>query len=467
MSRVSSRSETILGRNMLTRRDFLKLSGTGLCGAALLGSTSCGANTAGGSGAITVANVANPQQADMQKLTKRVFEKQNPGIKVEFQTLPENQLRDQVTKDIANQGGQYDLVSIGPYEVPLWARNGWLENLDPYIKKTPGYKVEDLIPSIVSGLSYKSHLYAVPFYGESSFLMYRKDIFDKAGLEMPEHPTWDQVAQFARKLHDPGNDIAGICLRGLPGWGEGLGAITTVVHAFGGRWFDMDWTPTFTESTSREAVNFYVDLVRAAGEPGAANSGFTELLTTYGQGNAAMWFDATVAASTLEDPGSSKVAGKNGYVFAPTKATDFGGWLWTWTLAMTATSQKKDAAWKFLSWSTSKEYVRLVGEKLGWTRVPPGTRTSTYEIPQYQKAASAFADATLASIKKADLKHPTNRPVPYTGISYVDIPEWQSLGTEVSQELAAAIAGRQSADTALQKAQKAAERTVREAGYKK
>jgi sorbitol/mannitol transport system substrate-binding protein len=434
-----------------------------------LAATACGGAGGGGGGGggktITVATVANPQMQDIEKLSSE-FKKDHPDTSVKFVILPENELRDRVTQDIATKAGQYDVVTIGTYEVPIWAKNNWLTKLDDYAGQG-NYDVGDLIPPVKEALTYENGLYAVPFYGESSFLMYRKDLFAKAGLTMPDQPTWQQVAEFATKLNDPANKVAGICLRGLPGWGEVLAPLNTVILTFGGRWYDEDWNAHLTDPATKQAVQFYVDLVRKAGEPGAPNAGFSECLTAMGQGNAAMWYDATVGAGSLEDPATSKVAGKMGYVPAPVVKTDHSGWLWAWSLAVPNTSKRKDAAWEFVSWATSKDYMKLVGQKLGWPRVPPGSRLSTYEIPEYKEAAAAFAGPTLSSIQSVNVKQPGLFPQPWVGVQYVAIPEFQDLGTKVSQEISAAIAGRQSVDAALAKAQKYAEDTAKEGGYKK
>ncbi|HEU4423274.1 MAG TPA: sugar ABC transporter substrate-binding protein [Pilimelia sp.] len=413
---------------------------------------------------VTVATVANPQMQDMEKLLPE-FEKAHPDIDVKFVILPENELRDRVTQDIATQAGQYDVTTIGTYEAPIWAKNGWLTRLDE--KASGDYDLADLIPPVKDALSFEGGLYAVPFYGESSFLYYRKDLFQQAGLTMPEKPTWQQVADFATKLHDPSKKISGICLRGLPGWGEVIAPLTTVILTFGGRWYDMEWNAHLTDPEAKQAVQFYTDLVRKAGEPGAPNAGFSECLTAMGQGNAAMWYDATVGAGSLEDPATSKVAGKVGYVAAPVSKTETSGWLWAWSLAIPKTSKNADAAWTFASWATSKAYIKLVGEKVGWARVPPGSRISTYQLPEYQKAAAAFAKPTLDQIQAVNVKQPGLHPQPWVGVQYVAIPEFQDLGTKVSQEISAVIAGRQSVDQALAKAQKYAEDTAVEGKYKK
>jgi sorbitol/mannitol transport system substrate-binding protein len=417
-----------------------------------------GSNQAsGGKQTIRVAVVNNPQMVDIQKLTPEGFEASHPNIDVKYVTLDENTLRDQVTKDVAAKGGQFDVVMIGPYEVPIWAKNNWIVDLSSYASDDKAYQADDLIKPIRDSLSSDGKLYAVPFYGESSFLMYRKDLLAKAGLTMPAKPTWAQVADIARKLKDPASGMAGICLRGKTGWGENLAPLNTVVNTFGGQWYDMQWKAHLTDPAFKDAVNFYVNLIKEAGEPGAANFSFNECANAMQQQKAAMWYDATVGASVIDDPKSSPIAGKLGYAPAPVDKTANSGWLWTWALAIEASSKHMDAAWTYMSWATSKEYIELAGQKLGWARVPPGSRYSTYDNPNYQKAAKAFAKATLDQINGVNVAQPGVSPQPYVGVQYVGIPEFQDLGTRVSQEITAAIAGKQSVDDALSKAQSYAE----------
>jgi sorbitol/mannitol transport system substrate-binding protein len=420
----------------------------------------CGLAGAGGGGgggphgvALRVAIVANPQMQDVESLTTQ-FEKQYPNIKVNFVTLPENESRAKITASTSTKSNEFDVVMISNYETPMWASYGWLANLQPYINRTPGYDANDFIPSIRKSLSWHRDMYSVPFYGESSFLMYRKDLFAKAGLKMPAHPTWTQVANYAQRLNNKKTGMAGICLRGESGWGQVLAPLDTVINTFGGSWFDKSWHAQLTSPIDKQAVSFYVNLVTKYGEPGAAADGFSECATQYGQGKAAMWYDATSAAGTIEDKTASTVVGKNGYVPAPVLKTNHSGWLYTWSLAIPATSPHKDAAWKFISWATSKSYIQLVGQKLGWASLPPGSRLSTYQIPQYKQAAKAFAAPTLQAIQSATPEQPTVKPVPYIGVQFLDIPEFQDLGTRVSQQVTAAIAGQQSVQAALSTAQK-------------
>ncbi|WP_249024607.1 ABC transporter substrate-binding protein [Couchioplanes caeruleus] len=429
-------------------------------GALVLSGCSGAGSTGGGDSAdntITALMVGNPQMEDIQKLTAEHFTKRT-GITVKFTILPENELRDKVTQDVANQGGQYDVATVGAYEVPIWAKNGWLHELSTQAAADTGYDAGDLIKPMVQSLTGDDgKMYAAPFYGESSFLMYNKEMFEAKGLTMPEKPTWAQVAGFAQKLDDKKKGVAGICLRGLPGWGELFAPLTTVVNTYGGTWFEKDWTPKVNSPEFKEATNFYVNLVRQYGEAGAPQAGFTECLNTFGQGKAAMWYDATSAAGTLEDPKASKVAGKVGYAYAPVHKTAYSGWLWTWAWAMPKTTKQDSAAWKFISWATSKEYEQLVGKTLGWSRVPSGKRASTYSIPEYKESAKAFADITLGSIENANPQNPGLQPRPALGVQFVGIPEFADLGTKVSQEVSAAIAGSTTVDTALADGQELAE----------
>src|ERR1700744_6045844 len=436
----------------LSRRAFL----AGSAGAGALALTGCATGTeqlfSGGSSGtdITVAIESNSQMQDAISLSY-LFEKEHPGVHLNFVSLPENEARAKITADVSTQGGEFDVVMISNYETPMWSANGWLANLQPYINNTPGYDAQDFLPQLRATLSHKGDLYSVPFYGESSFLMYRQDLMSKYGITMPKKPTWKQVAQIAETFHSKG--LVGICMRGDPGWGENLAPMDTVINAYGGRWFDPQWQAQLTSPQGTSAVTDYVSLVQKYREPGAPAAGFSECATLYSQGDAAMWYDATSAVSTIEDPSSSKVAGKNGYAWAPTQDGRPSGWLYTWSLAIPSTCPNKQEAWDFISWMTSKSYIQTAGSKLGWAHVPPGSRFSSYQIPQYKKLSAAYGPLTLASINATNSAHPTVQPVPYPGVQFLDIPEFQDLGTNVSEQFSAAIAGSQSAVAALGQAQ--------------
>ena len=411
---------------------------------------------------LTVATVNNGDMIRMQKMSVD-FTQKNPDITLEWVTLEENALRQKVTTDIATKGGQYDIMTIGTYEVPIWAKQSWLVPLD---NLGAAYDVNDLLPPIREGLSAEGKLYAAPFYGESSMTMYRKDLFDKAGLTMPEKPNWDFIKQAAEKITDKKNELYGICLRGKPGWGENMAFLTTMSNSFGGRWFDESWKPEFNGPQWKQTLDTYLDLMKNYGPPGASSNGFNENLALFQSGKCAMWIDATVAASFVSDPKQSKVAADVAFAPAPCGTTcKNANWLWAWSLAIPAGSKQTDAAKKFIEWATSKDYLALVASKDGWANVPPGTRTSLYENPEYLKAAP-FAKQTLAAIDSANPgKDGNSLPKPYIGVQFAAIPEFQGIATATGQQFAAALAGQSTAAQALANAQALTEREMTKAGY--
>ncbi|KVC97077.1 sugar ABC transporter substrate-binding protein [Burkholderia ubonensis] len=429
-----------------------------LAGAALV--TAAGAALAG---TLTIATLNNPDMIELKKLAP-AFEKANPDIKLNWVILEENVLRQRATTDITTGSGQFDVVMIGTYETPQWGKRGWLA---PVAGLPADYDLNDVVKTARDSLSYNGQLYALPFYVESSMTFYRKDLFAAKGLKMPDQPTYDQIAGFADKLTDKSKGIYGICLRGKAGWGENMAYLSTVVNTFGGRWFDDKWNAQLTSPEWKKAVNFYVNLLKKNGPPGASSNGFNENLTLTASGKCAMWIDATVAAGILYNKQQSQVSDKIGYAAAPVEATPKGShWLWAWALAIPKTSKQQDAAKKFIAWATSKQYVELVAKDEGWASVPPGTRTSTYQRAEY-KAAAPFSEFVLKAIETADPNDPSARKVPYTGVQYVGIPEFQSFGTVVGQSIAGAVAGQLTVDQALAAGQAAADRAVRQAGYQK
>jgi sorbitol/mannitol transport system substrate-binding protein len=415
---------------------------------------------------ITVAVTANPLMTTIEQLTPGGFEASHPNIKVKFVTYDENTERANVEKDVAAGGGQYDVVMIGPNDIASWAKNKWISDLTSYASSDASYDVADILPPIKAALSSNGKLYAVPFYGESSFMMYNKQMFAAAHVTMPANPTWDQIQTLAAKLNNPSAGVAGICLRGLTGWGDNLAALDTVVNTFGGQWFDTSWNAHLTSPAFEQATSFYVNLVKKYGEKGAGNDSFNQCLNIMQQKKAAMWYDATVAASTL-DASPSPVAGDLGFAPAPVVKTSSSGWLWSWALALEGASKNQSAAWKFMDWATSKAYIAYAASKNGWASVPPGTRTSTYQNPKYLAAAKDFAPLTLKEIDSVNVAQPGVAPQPVPGIQYVGIPEFEAFGQQVSAEITAAIDGQESVATALQKSQAIAQQAVTSAGYKK
>ena len=435
------------------------LKGTLCAATALTLITAGGAFADGHSATITIATVNNGDMIRMQGYTDGFTAE--TGIAVEWVTLEENVLRQRVTTDITTKGGAFDIMTIGMYETPIWGSNGWLVPLNDLSAE---YDAADLLPAMAGGLSHEGTLYAAPFYGESSMVMYRTDLMAAAGLEMPDAPSWSFIAKAAREMTDRDNDINGVCLRGKAGWGEGGAFITAMSNSFGARWFDEDWNAQFDTREWSDTLNFYVNMMNDAGPAGYATNGFNENLSLFNQGKCGMWIDATVAASFVTGDDST-VADSVGFALAPDNAMGVrSNWLWAWALAIPAGTQQEAEAKQFIEWATGKGYIEQVAANEGWANVPPGARTSLYENANYQ--AVPFAQMTLDSILSADPTNSTVDPSPYVGIQFAAIPEFAGIATEVSQEFSAAYAGQQSIEEALEKAQAITNDAMEAAGYR-
>lgn len=438
---------------MKRRSTWKALAATGLA-VTLVGCSGAGSTEPGtegepaeGSGSLNVLMVGNPQMTDLEGLSSKFTEES--GIDLNITILPENELRDRVAQDVSTGAGQYDVVTIGAYEGSVWTANDWLNNLQGMAEEDADFDVEDLLPAMKGVLAKDDDLYAIPFYGESAFTMYRKDIFEKHGLTMSDEPTWTEIEELASQIKTLEPDMTPICMRGLPGWGENMAVVGSMLNSFGGGFFDADWNNMMKSPETTEAIEYYVNLVKNYGQEGATGAGFTECLNIFSQGEAAMWFDATSAANSVESPATSTVVGQVGYADAP-KEEMRSGWVWAWGWGVPKTTKNLDEAWEFISWASSKEYEQMVGEELGWTRVPDGKRQSTFEIPEYKEATAAYSDVMLEAIEKSD---PTDcgtyeRPAP--GCQYLAIPEFADLGTRIGQEVSAALAGQKTVEEALE-----------------
>lgn len=452
-----------MNRKHTARNRVLALVGMG---AVLLAAGGCstGGSSDGGTVTLNVAIAANPDPKNLQKLIPE-FEKANPGIKINITALDEVTLRDKLAQSIPTESGEFDVVMAGMIDAPQWARNGWVENVEQYAEESKTYDVDDLLPAIRNGLSVDGELIGVPFTGESSFIYYRKDLFDAAGLKMPDEPTWDQIQEFAATLTDRPNNLAGICLRGQAGWGSNMPTIINLMHAYGGHVVDKDWNPGFSTPEAKRAVQQYADMITESGELGAANSSFQECQNLFNQGQVAMWYDATSVAPTTFDPASSAFADVTAVTNVPAGDVNSGGWLWSWAFVMLKASEHKDAAWKFMEWATSKDYIDLAGKTFGWNLVPPGTRTSTYENPDYLEGAAAYADLTLSTINTARTEFEGANDLERA--SWVDVPEWPATGDNLGKIFSAVVAGDKSVDDALAEADAEVQRMIDDAGYAK
>ncbi|MCI8639697.1 MAG: sugar ABC transporter substrate-binding protein [Coprococcus sp.] len=426
-----------------------------------------GAEESSDAGEIKVASVNNDAMVIMEELSKKYTEE--TGTKVTFTILSENEIRSKITQDVGLGGGEYDLVTLGTSDMGTYLDNGWTEALDPMFdalsdEEKSEYDLDDVFQSVRTSCSSETKgLAALPFYSESTMICYNKEIFEEKKLTMPENPTWEDIYDLASKCDDKANGVAGIAIRGLAGYGENMYIFGSIMNAFGGQYYDMDWNATYDTPEVKEAWEFYNKLLTVA-EDSPTTCGYTECLNLFAQGKAAIYYDATVSAGTFAKDDSA-VKGKVGYAPAPTAKKENTGTIGGWGIGITAGSKNKDAAFDFLRWATSKEYVKLVQEEKGFPSTPSGTRVSTYENQEYLDACD-FAATTRIAIETADAIHPAIEDTPYTGNSLPNLPEYSSWGETLAAELASYVSGQKDLDACLADCQSAIDSAAEEGGYR-
>lgn len=416
-------------------------------------------------GTISVAICNNPQMLQLGQLTPKFQEAS--GITVNIENIPENDLRQKLTVHASTGGGQYDIVNIGNFEAPFWATNGWLENLKPMMdamsdEDKAAYDYEDFIPAMRDALTKDGDPYALPTYGEASMLFFNQKVMDDAGITVPDEPTWDEVYEIAKQVHDPDNGFYGITMRGKPGWGMNGAVFGSMLHSFGGVWFDMDWKADYTTQEWKNATEMYKKLLVDVGQPDILNYGYNEANQLFAQGKAAMFYDATSHAESLHTEGNA-IYNNTGYRPSP-KDKKHADWLWMWCLGIDPNSKNKEDSFQYIIWATGSGYRDVVLQELDWSKVFGGVRTSVYENADYQQMAP-FAEPVLEAISTVDSLNPGVVPTPYKGNQFCGMPEFMSWGDTVTQYLADYVVGNISYEDFIQKSQDVANQEAIDGGY--
>ena len=407
--------------------------------------------------AITVGVRENPTMDLIREITDEFFTLPT-GIEVQFVDIPpEMTFRDFETGIV--RGPSFDALMIDPFETPQVGANGWVHDLAPFAIEDEGYDLAGFIPSTIEANSTNDGLFAVPFYAESTMIMYNQQIIDDAGIDFPEAPTWQQVADIARQLDT--DETTGICLNGIAEWDQLGAALTTVVNTFGGTWWEAneDGTPGEAQidqpdSGFRAATELYLNLATDAGPDNFTQTGFDQCNEQFQNGEVAIWYGTTAAPPSLESEGSV-MAGNVGYARAPIDQTAASGALWTWGLTLPIGGGRPDAGWEFIRWATSPDTIQVMAEQApgGWTDpavVGAATRNSHFDIPAFAEATEPYIDIVFDELNAADPNNPGTTPRPgLPGVQYVGIPEFQQVATDCSTELSAAVNGSIAVDEAL------------------
>lgn len=415
---------------------------------------------------VSIATLNNPIVSNLVKLAEEYYEEE--GVKLDFAVLPENDLREKATLEASAGGTTYDVYFTGPYEANFWISYGWAENLQPYIEgmteeQKKSLDLEDIFPSMLDSVSdpETGDVYALPFFGEASFFMYNKELLEGAGVTMPENPTWQDIYDVAKAVDNKDAGITGMTMRGAPGWGMSGAPFMTMVNAMGGKFYDMDWNATVETDEQRAAWEMYKNILKDAGQNDIITYTYNECISLMNSGKCGIYYDATSNAPNLETA-DSPIKGKVGYALAPS------GWLWNWGMNINPNSsdEKKQAAFDFMVWACSKDYVNLsLEEDPSGASTPSGIRKSTYELEAYKDLP--YAQPTLDALADLDFNNPCKDEVPYVGLQYIAIPEFQEAGDKMTESLAAYVTDEITLDEALATTQKAFEQAAKEGEYKK
>jgi len=366
---------------------------------------------------IRVLFVAHPWQETIEPLIPE-FENLT-GINVEVEVVAEDLFWDRFTLGLSSDKPPFDLtyLGLGPQGSGAY-QNGWIQSFAPYLNDPTltdkdWFNLDGFYPAYLAGFRLpkpdQGELYAFPMAGEVYMNFYRKDLFEKHGINIANLKNMDDWLEAVRSLNiDENNDgridIYGATLRGADAgiidplnalvmnyWGDAPFETDRFVY------YDKDWTPRFTDKRIAAGFAAWAELMKNSA-PGVTSFSWYEATTQFMQGRAAtFWCDASLFAPLFEDPSKSRIVGKIGYAPLPPSQYGNGTVLFSWGLAIPAKSQHKEAAYLFAQWATSPGMDLRVGKKT-WA----ATRQSTWQASEFQAVLpDGFADAVAESLSMA------------------------------------------------------------------
>lgn len=379
------------------------------------------------------------------------------GIEVEVDQLPYLKMRERQTLELSQDEGEYDLISYVVFSKADYVYADQLENLAKYFMNPkladPAYDADDLIDGYVYNIGFAGgnkgylegktgSLFGIPFGSETSILGYRKDIFEKHGLDVPK--TYDELLELACKIPELEPGMGGLASRAASGH-HASHAFLLHLAPLGGRIFDDEWNPIVNNEAGVKAAEALKTIVDC-GPEGAKNFGFSEALGSFLNGDTAMFLDSTVVASQADDPSKSKVVGKVGWALHPEgvrRGSQTGGF----GIGIPANAENKEAAFLLMQWLTSKKGDKLVALAGG-----NPSRFSTHEdadVNAKYPHMSTFGEA----LKYAD---PDWRPI---------IPVWGKINADLGTTLSKVLTEGLDIQEALDGVAERTEEVMEEAGY--
>ena len=381
------------------------------------------------------------------------------GIHVTVDKLPQEQLWQKIQIDTMSKSGSLDCFAMDMMRVAEYAKAGYIEDIDKYINDPTltdpeVYQVDDILAGPLSAGQYQGVQYGVPYTAEMSLFMYRKDIFEKYGIEtVPE--TFDELVEVLDTIQgDP--DVYPIGMRGQRGAGMNIYTWTQVFRGFGGDFFvdfPNDMTPTVNTPEAIEATEFYAELINKYGPAGSGNWTNMEIYTAQANGDIAMTMDANAFSGVIENEERSKTVGKWGYAVVP--GGEGGRWpaIYAHMFCINAFSKNKEAAWLLLQYLTLPEVDVQKGIAPGIPIRESSWNNEELQEKMYYRGEGEYAQACLESMKIGDGQY---RPI---------FENWTEMGDILGIAVQDVITGGDTAENALNAAQAEIEAMLQKNGY--
>jgi ABC-type glycerol-3-phosphate transport system substrate-binding protein len=375
------------------------------------------------------------------------------GINVRFEKIPPAQIRQKCVIDLTSKTGTYATHAADPMYYALYAANKWAEPLDRYLNDASltdkaWFNFDDIIPAWRGADSVDGKLYGIPYDGEVTIQVYRKDLYEAKGLKPADN--LEAFVANAAALNDPGNRIWGAALRGVAGAGQNMYIYPSIFREFGGEWF-KGGKLTVNGPEAEAALTWYVDLMRKYAPAAAQNWNWPDIADAFSQGTIGAYIDAHSSASVVNNADKSKVIGKVAYARWPKgpsgkRVTSI--WNWGFPINAALPDKRKKATWLFIQWAASAETQARTSYKFAGPAKRSGVnRTSVWKDPAYIKLMSSFGNNFVEAAMDS-LQHDTDvdwRP---------RVPQWPAIGDTMATAIQSALAGQATVKAALDDAQK-------------
>lgn len=374
------------------------------------------------------------------------------GIKVRVEKVPPGQIRQKATLDLSSRTATYATHAADPMYYPLYVANKWVEPLDKYLNDATltdpnWFKYDDILKAWREADSIDGKPYGIPYDGEVTVQVYRKDLYAAKGLKPAE--TFDQLIANAKALNDPGSRLYGLALRGMAGAGQNMYIYPSILRGFGGNWLAGNSVKVNTPEAVK-ALQWYVDALTHYAPPGVQNWNWPDIADAFSQGTVATYIDAHSSAAVLNDPKKSKVVGKIAYARWPKgpsgkRVTSI--WNWGFPINAALSDRAKKATWLFISWATSAETQARTSWKFAGAAKRSGVnRTSLWKAPEFEAAMKGMGDNFVQAALDS-LEHDTDvdwRP---------RVPQWPAIGEAMATSIQTALVGQKKPQQALDEAQ--------------